>query len=258
MATRTTTPIVAVSSGTREEDGWRIHWSGESYLAAIADTAGAVPLIVPSLGDRIDIDALVNRVDGLLLTGGLSNVYPPLYGGVADQASEPYDRPHDDTVMPLILAAIRSGLPFLAICRGLQELNVALGGTLVSEVQEIEGRNDHRAVEHDDRDVRYGIRHEVHFTPGSPLAAILGGMAIQTNTLHRQAIGQLADGLIIEGTAEDGTIEAVRVAGAVGFAYGVQWHPEYWAATDPASSRLFRAFGDAMRARMAGRAEAAE
>jgi putative glutamine amidotransferase len=252
------TPIVAVSASTRHEDGRLIHWCSERYINAVADAAGALPLIVPNLGERIDIDRLVSGVDGLLLTGDLSNVYPPLYGAADDPAAEPYDHPRDATVMPLIRAAIRFGLPLLAICRGIQELNVALGGTLVGEVQDIDGRSDHRAVEHDDTDVRYGIRHEVHFTPGSALAAILGGPAIHTNTLHRQAIGRLADGLIVEGAAEDGTIEAVRVAGAAAFAYGVQWHPEYWATSDPASNRLFRAFGDAMRAHISGRLAAAE
>jgi len=253
-------PIVAVSTASRESEsgGNTIHVSSQSYLNAVVDVAEAIPLLVPCLGERMDLDWIVARVDGLLLPGGVSNVYPPFYGGVADEKTGPYDIARDETVLPLIRAAVKVGLPILAICRGIQEMNVALGGTLVSDIHEMEGRLDHRSIKDENRDIRYSIRQTVHFNPGSPLAEILGGEVIRTNTLHRQALDRVADGLVVEGVAEDGTVEAVRVAGAPGFAYGVQWHPEYWAATDPASNRLFKAFGDAMRERMTVRLAAAE
>jgi len=171
--------------------------------------------------------------------------------------TEPHDTRRDAVTLPLIRAALRRGVPLFAICRGMQELNVALGGTLVAEVQELPGRTDHRAPVHDDNDIRYAIRQDVDVRPDGVLAEILGAGAIQVNSMHRQAIDRLAEDLAVEATAPDGTIEAVRVREAVSFALGVQWHPEYWVRTDPPSMKLFAAFGHAMRARMAVRATAA-
>jgi putative glutamine amidotransferase len=155
--------------------------------------------------------------------------------------------------MPLIRATLRHGVPLFAICRGMQELNVALGGTLVAEVHELPGRGDHRAPPYDDHDMSYAIRQDVDIRPGGVLAEILGPGTLRVNSLHHQAIGRLAEGLAVEATAPDGTIEAVRVREAASFAIGVQWHPEYWVRTDAASAKLFAAFGAAMRARMAAR-----
>jgi putative glutamine amidotransferase len=139
----------------------------------------------------------------------------------------------------------------LCICRGMQELNVALGGTLISEVQDLAGRHDHRAPVSDDQTVRFAIRQQVNIEPGGMLAGIVGPGPIQVNSLHRQAVGRLAEGLAVEATAPDGTIEAVRVRDAMSFALGVQWHPEYWVRTDPPSAKIFGAFGNAIRERMA-------
>jgi putative glutamine amidotransferase len=138
----------------------------------------------------------------------------------------------------------------LCICRGIQELNVALGGTLVPEVRLLEGRADHRAPEADRDDARYAIRQQVELLPGGCFARILGAASVQVNSLHHQAIGRLAEGLAVEAVAPDGTIEAVSVRDARGFALGVQWHPEYWVRSDSVSARLFHAFGDAIRAHM--------
>jgi putative glutamine amidotransferase len=152
--------------------------------------------------------------------------------------------------MPLIKAALQRGVPLFAICRGMQELNVALGGTLHSEVQEIEGRHDHRAPVSDLQPERFAIRQDVALAPKGLLAGIVGCGTIRVNSLHRQAIDRLGDGLVVEATAPDGTIEAVRVAEAPAFAVGVQWHPEYWVASDEPSAKLFQAFGAAVRERM--------
>ncbi len=136
----------------------------------------------------------------------------------------------------------------------MQELNVALGGTLIAEVHEEPGRDDHRAPVSDDADVRFAIRHDVTILPGGMLAGILGTGTIRVNSVHRQAIGRLAEGLAVEATAPDGTVEAVRVEGAAGFALAVQWHPEYWVRTDPPSQKIFAAFGEAVRRYRAGMA----
>jgi putative glutamine amidotransferase len=251
------TPIVAVAADLKDIGGYRWHAAPETYLKAVVVGLGGVPLIVPSLPDQIDFAALLDRVDGVLMTGSRSNVHPNRYGEPADEKAEPYDEARDAVTLPLIRGVIEKGVPLFAICRGMQELNVALGGTLIAEVHEAEGRHDHRAPVSEDQDVRFSIRQDVAIEPGSVLANILGPGPVRVNSLHRQAIGRLGERLVVEARAPDGTIEAVRVLGGPGFAIGVQWHPEYWVASDAPSARLFAAFGEAVRLRMAARASGA-
>jgi len=256
-------PLVAVPANSKELEAYHWHGAADTYLQAIVHGVGGIPLIVPHLSDELDFDALVSRLDGVLLTGGRTNVHPETYGAPPDPRAEPHDPKRDALAFALARAALRHGVPLFAICRGVQELNVALGGSLYSEVQEIEGRDDHRAPKSDDRDVRFAIRQDVEIVPGGFLAEVLGAGTIKVNSLHRQAIDRLGEGLVVEATAPDGTVEAVRVAGAPTFALGVQWHPEYWVRTDPPSAKLFAAFADAIRQRMEARngvlaAEAAE
>jgi putative glutamine amidotransferase len=247
------TPIIAIAADYKELDGYRWHAAAETYLRAVITGLGGIPVIVPSLGAEIDFDALLDRVDGVLLPGSKSNVHPSRYGAAPSPASEPYDLKRDATTFPLIEAAIRRGVPLFAICRGFQELNVAFGGTLVSEVQELPGRHDHRAPVSEDQSVRFSIRQDVEIVPGTGLAEILGDGVKRVNSLHRQAIGEVGANLAVEARAPDGTVEAVRVRNAKGFAIGVQWHPEYWVESDETSARLFAAFGRAVRAYMAAR-----
>ena len=250
-------PIVAVAADVKELDGYRWHAVVETYLNALVRGAGAIPLILPSLAGIDDLDAVLDRVDGVLLPGSRSNVHPSRYGEAESEKAKPHDPARDAATLPLIAATLRRRIPLFAICRGMQELNVAHGGTLVPEVQEVEGRHDHRAPIHDDHDVRFAIRQDVDVKPGGMLAGILGPGVVRVNSLHRQAIGRLGDGLIVEATAPDGTIEAVSVAGAATFALGVQWHPEYWVTSDEPSRKLFAAFGEAIRGRLAARTLAA-
>jgi len=257
----TATPIIAVAADYKELDNYRWHAAAETYLRAVIVGLGGIPLIVPSLAGDIDLDALLERVDGVLLPGSKSNVHPSRYGEEPSPASEPYDVKRDAMTFALIEAAVARGVPLFAICRGFQELNVALGGTLISEVQELPGRHDHRAPVSDDQTVRFAIRQDVDIVPGTELARIVGDGVKRVNSLHRQAIGRLGENLAVEATAPDGTVEAVRVRNARGFAIGVQWHPEYWVESDETSARLFAAFGRAVRAHMAereGRLQAAE
>ncbi|WP_410010525.1 gamma-glutamyl-gamma-aminobutyrate hydrolase family protein [Phyllobacterium zundukense] len=254
-------PLVAISADV--VGLYKYLWQATplQYIEAAVAGAGVFPLIVPSFGDRLDFDQLFAAVDGLIVTGSGSNVHPSLYGGDGSQANGPYDPARDSTTLPLIRKAIAEGLPVLAICRGLQELNVALGGTLATEIQDKPGNLDHREVPSDNRDERYAIHQTLAITSDSCLSAIVGGDNIIVNSLHRQAIGRLAEELEVVARAEDGTIEAVSVRSARAFALGVQWHPEYWIKTDETSARIFRAFGDAVRARAATRlgvADAAE
>jgi putative glutamine amidotransferase len=254
MAQPADTPLVAIAADVKPVDGYTWHATPEPYLNAVVHGLGGIPLILPSLGDAIDVDAVLARVDGVLLPGSRSNVHPSRYGEPANPKAEPHDPRRDAATLPLIQAALRHGVPMLCICRGMQELNVALGGTLVAEVQEQPGRHDHRAPASDDQDIRFAIRQPVNVVPGGVLAGIVGPGPIQVNSLHRQAIGRLAEGLAVEATALDGTVEAVRVRDAASFALGVQWHPEYWVRTDPPSAKLFAAFGKAIRDRMAAAA----
>ena len=253
-----TQPVVAVSADIREFDNYVWHCAPETYLAAAMDVAGVLPLAVPAMGARVDAAALMERMDGLLVTGSRTNVHPAHYGVEASERHEPFDLARDETSIALIRAALAFGVPVLAICRGLQELNVALGGTLETEIQEKEGIDDHRAPQSERNDERFAIRHPARVREGSCLAAIVGTGEIQVNSLHRQAIGDLAPGLSVAAQAPDGTVEAVSVTEAKAFALGVQWHPEYWAKTDETSAAIFRAFGAAARQRASARQSTAE
>ncbi len=248
-----TQPLVAVSTDVRQFENYTWHAAPRQYLDAAISVANVFPVLVPSFGDRLDLDELLSNVDGVMMTGSKSNVHPSLYGGEAGEANGPYDPDRDATTLPLIRAAVERGVPLLAICRGIQEMNVALGGTLLTEVQDMEGRIDHRAPVSDDQDVRFAIRQKVTIKPGSCLAGVFGAGEIPVNSVHRQAVGKVGANLIIEAVAEDGTVEAVSVKDSKAFAVGVQWHPEYWAKTDDASGQIFRAFGEAARAHRAAR-----
>ena len=239
--------LVAVPADIRQIGNHDWHASPDSYLKAIVRVAGAVPVIVPALSDEIDVGAILARVDGVLVTGSVTNVHPARYGAEPSPAHEPYDLDRDALTDALMKGAIDRGVPLLAICRGLQELNVARGGSLATEIQELEGRMDHRAVTHPDQRERYAMRQPVAIEAGGRLSGILGKSEIKVNSLHRQAIDRLGDGLTVEAMAPDGTIEAIAVDEAKAFALGVQWHPEYWAESDEASAAILRAFGDACR-----------
>ena len=238
-------PIIGVSADVFVIEGHRFHAAGEKYLAPIA-AMGALPRIVPSLGPGETVEDLLQGLDGLLLTGAISNVEPRHYGG-EELACPPYDPDRDSTTLPLIRSAVERGLPLLAICRGHQELNVALGGTLFARVHEQPDRLDHRTPPGDTHEEKYGPRHPVKLIPGGFLAGLAGDKdVIMVNSLHWQAIDRLAASLAVEAVAEDGTIEAVRVKDAKGLALGVQWHPEWRFAEDPFSVALFSAFARAV------------
>lgn len=247
-------PLIVLPADVKDVDLYRWHAAAETYCHAVVAGFGGTPLILPSLAG-VDVDAVLDRVDGVMLTGSRSNVHPARYGEAADARTEPYDTARDETAFALIRRAIEAGVPLLAICRGMQELNVALGGTLHVEIQEMPGRDDHRAPDSPDQAARFAIRQDVLLAPGGALASALAADRVRVNSLHRQAIGRLADGLTVEAMAPDGTIEAVRVTDAPGFAIGVQWHPEYWVESDETSARLFAAFGRAARAYMAERSD---
>jgi putative glutamine amidotransferase len=148
---------------------------------------------------------------------------------------------------------LERGIPLFAICRGFQETNVALGGTLHQAVHEVDGQNDHRAPAGADAAVQYGPAHPVEVLPGGVLAGILGNERIEVNSIHGQGVKRLADGLRVEARATDGLVEAFSKPSAPAFNLGVQWHPEWQAASNPVSRALFAAFGNACRSFQARR-----
>ncbi len=255
MTERSSIPLVGVTSCVRMRAGLPDQTAGDKYLRALARCSDVLPVIVPSMADLIAPDAVLGNVDGLLLTGSPSNVYPEIYGKDVGPESEPHDRDRDAATLPMIRAALEAGLPIFAICRGFQELNVALGGTLHVRVHEVPGRIDHRRPKDPDLDTQYGHRHDISLRKGGKLAQILKCETLAVNSLHWQAIDRLGPRLEVEATAPDGTIEAVSVKDATGFALGVQWHPEYKAWENAASDKLFKAFGEAVRAHAATRAK---
>jgi putative glutamine amidotransferase len=249
-------PVIGIPACLVPRDGFASHQVGDKYVDSVIDGAGGLPLIIPALGPRLDFDALLAELDGVLITGSLSNVEPHHYGGPAPRPDSPNDPARDATTLPLIRRALALAVPLLAICRGLQELNVALGGTLHQEVHELPGRFDHRSDKTVPLTERYDPVHPVRLAPDGVLEKLLdGARTIQVNSLHAQAIDRLADGLAVEALASDGTIEAVSVENAPGFALALQWHPEWRVLENPTSRRLFAAFGAACRARQKVRHE---
>jgi putative glutamine amidotransferase len=236
--------IVGLPVCTRVLNGSKQHQTHARYAECVLHGVGALPVLIPPLGEAMG--GLLDTLDGLLLTGSPSNVHPERYGGGESETPEFHDPERDDTTLPLIRAAVGRGIPVLAICRGIQELNVALGGTLIQRVHAQKDRSDHRG-KGDTLAQRYAPAHRIAAT-GS-LAGILGADEVTVNSVHGQAIDTLAPGLVAEAVAPDGTIEAVAMPSAPGWLLGVQWHPEWSFADNPHSVAIFRAFGDACRVR---------
>jgi putative glutamine amidotransferase len=249
-------PLIGVPACMVQRDGFGYHQVADKYVDSVIDGAGGLPVLIPALGPRLDFDSLLAALDGLLITGSPSNVEPHHYGGRVARPDSPRDPARDATTLPLIRRALDLTVPLFAICRGLQELNVALGGTLHQEVHELPGRADHRSDKTVPPAERYAPVHPVQLVSDGRLQWLLDGAAtIQVNSLHAQGIDRLAERLLVEALAPDGTIEAVSVQAARGFALAVQWHPEWRVLENPTSRRLFAAFGAACRARQRARHE---
>ena len=246
-------PVIGIPTCIKQADGLPFHAVGEKYVTAVIEAAEGLPWLIPALGESYDMPDLARRLDGLLITGSRSNIEPQRYGRMLERAESPHDPARDATTLPLIREALTAGVPMLAICRGLQELNVALGGTLHQQVHLVEGKLDHRMRPDAPYEEAYGPRHPVRLTKDGVLWRLVGRSEIEVNSLHWQAIDRLADGLTVEAVAPDGVIEAVSVGGAKEFALGVQWHPEFRATENPVSMSIFRAFRDRARLRASAR-----
>ncbi len=233
---------------------------GERNLRAVAEITGALPLMFAGSPDVTDVDALLDVVDGILLTGARANVHPARFGHEPHAKHEPYDQLRDSVALALVAVCVARGVPVFGICRGLQEMNVAFGGSLHPEIRELPGRINHRMPRlptgeiHPDPEVVFADRHDVTLVAGGTFATLLGRETIRVNSLHGQGILEPGARVVVEGVADDGTIEAIRIADAPGFALGVQWHAEYDPRTNPINHALFQAFGAAVAAHQRGKA----
>ena len=221
---------------------------GEMNVRAIAEVSECLPLIVPTDPGLLCLDELMDRCDGFLFTGGRPNVHPEEYGETETAAHGAFDRDRDRTALPLIRACVMRGQPILGICRGFQEVNVAMGGTLYPEIRDLPGRDNHRMPPNGTLAEKFELRHLVTFSQDGPFHALMGTREVMTNTLHGQGIKDAGPRVVIDGYAPDGTPEAIYIKDAPGFTMSVQWHPEWNAAGDPVSRPLFNAFGVACRA----------
>jgi putative glutamine amidotransferase len=248
-------PVVGVIGNAHVVEGrFAVQLVGERNLRAVAEVAGALPLMFAGAPDITDVGALLEAVDGILLTGARANVHPSRFRTEPHTGHEPFDQERDAAALPLIETCVACGIPIFGICRGFQEMNVAFGGTLHHEIRDLPGRMNHRMPRlatgeiHPDPTVIFADRHDVKLVPGGVFARLLGCETIRVNSLHGQGILDLGERVISEGVAEDGTIEAIRIAEAPGFALGVQWHAEYDPQRNPVNRALFQAFGEAVSA----------
>ena len=251
-----TRPLIGIAcSHHMAEDTYAVQMTGRRTIDAVGAVSGCLPMLIPGLPDAVDIPDLLATLDGIVLTGGRANVHPKHYGEELTEAHGAMDEDRDAVMLPLIRGALEQGVPILGLCRGIQEMNVALGGTLHPEVGDLPGKHRHRMPKGcTDHEIIFKLREDVRLTPGGILAEMLGEADIKTNSLHGQAIKDLGRGVVVEGVAADDTIEAISIAGAQTFAIGVQWHAEYEPAIDPVSRVLFSKLGDAARARQAEKA----
>jgi putative glutamine amidotransferase len=228
------------------------HATGTSNSEAVAQVCDAIPLMIPTDPRFVRTDELLDLCDGFLLTGGRPNVHPSEYGEEETPAHGCFDRCRDAVTLPLIRACVERGQPFLGVCRGFQEVNVAMGGTLYPEIRDLPGRMNHRMPPDGTLEEKFALRHAVRFQPGGVFHRVMGAGEVMTNTLHGQGIARPGARIVVDGWAPDDTPEAIYVKDAPGFTLSVQWHPEWRAAEDPVSRPLFAAFGDALRAWAAG------
>jgi putative glutamine amidotransferase len=242
-------PVIGISADQRMIGPHPFHAVGDKYVHAVVEAADAIPVLIPALGERLGFDELLAHLDGILFTGSPSNVEPYRYNGNPSIAGTLHDAARDATTLALIPRAIGAGIPLFGICRGFQEVNVAMGGTLTQRLHEVPGLLDHRDDAAQPLTVQYAPAHDVTLEPDGLLSQLAGVTRVRVNSLHTQGVQRLAPDLIVEARAPDGVIEAFRVKDAPRFALAVQWHPEWQVMSDSFSRAIFAAFGAASRER---------
>jgi len=247
-------PIVGIIGNHHMiNDSYPTHAGGTMNSEAVSCVSDCVPLVIPADPRFVSVAELMEVCDGFLLTGGRPNVHPEEYGEPETGAHGDFDRARDAITLPLVRACVESGQPLLGICRGFQEVAVAMGSALHPEIRDLPGRMNHRMPPDGTLEEKFALRHSVRFTEGGVFHRLMGAPEVMTNTLHGQGVKRAGARFVIDGWAPDGTPEAAYIAGAPGFTLSVQWHPEWNAENDPVSRPLFEAFGDAVRAWAAGR-----
>lgn len=246
-------PLIGIVADLKLIEPHNYHCVGDKYARAVQSAAGGVPFLIPALSEDLPADDILSPLDGLVLTGSYSNVHPSRYDGGEPFDGSPTDPARDEQALRLIPAAIDRGLPLFCICRGFQEINVALGGTLHQKVHEVPGYHNHLEDKTKSLEEQYGPAHPVQLTAGGVLAALVDDLTQDVNSLHGQGVADLAAGVTVEARAGDGLIEAFSVDRARAFALAVQWHPEWKPATNPFYSAIWSAFGDACRSHRASR-----
>ena len=242
-------PVIGIPADQRMIGQHPFHAVGDKYVRAVLEAADAIPLLIPALGERLGLEDLLQNLDGILFTGSSSNVEPYRYNGASSVSGTLHDSARDATTLPLIPRAIAEGIPLFGICRGFQEVNVAMGGTLTQRLHEVPGLLDHRDDAEQPLAMQYAPAHDVTLEPDGLLSRLAGVGHVRVNSLHAQGVERLAPDLVVEARAPDGVIEAFRVKDASRFALAVQWHPEWQVMSDPFSRAMFAAFGAASRAR---------
>ena len=251
-----TRPVVGIiGNSALLNDSYPAHAGGVMNSQAVAQVADCIPLLIPADPRYMTVPELLEVCDGFLLTGGRPNVHPSEYGEEETPAHGAFDRSRDAITLPLIRACVERGQPFFGICRGFQEVNVALGGTLYPEIRDLPGRMNHRMPPDGTLEEKFELRHTVRFSEDGPFTRLFGAPEVMTNSLHGQGIKTPGKAVVVDGVAPDGTAEALYVEGAPGFTLSVQWHPEWNAANDPVSRPLFCAFGEAVRAWRCGKSK---
>jgi putative glutamine amidotransferase len=249
-------PVIGIIGNSHLiNDEYPAHAGGTMNSEAISHVSGCIPLLVPACPSLVSVAELLDVCDGFLLTGGRPNVHPEEYGEAETPAHGAFDRARDAITLPLVRACVERGQPFLGVCRGFQEVNVAMGGTLYPEIRDLPGRMNHRMPPDGTLEEKFALRHVVRFTQGGVFHRLMGAPEVMTNTLHGQGVKTPGTRVMIDGHAPDGTAEALYVEGAPGFTLSVQWHPEWRAGDDPVSRPLFEAFGQAARAWASGTRE---
>jgi len=250
-------PVVGIIGNSYLIDGeYPTYAAGKMNAAAVGCICGAIPLIIPTDPALVNTAELMEVCDGFLFTGGRPNVHPEEYGEAETEAHGAFDRDRDAVALPLIRACVDAGQPIIGICRGFQEVAVAMESTLHPEIRDLDGRDNHRMPPDGTLAEKFALRHKVRFVAGGPFEKIVGSQEVMTNSLHGQGIKVAGPRIVIDGYAPDGTPEAIYVKDAKGFTLSTQWHPEWNAAGDPVSRPIFEAFGAACAAFQKGRKSA--
>ncbi|WP_170753022.1 gamma-glutamyl-gamma-aminobutyrate hydrolase family protein [Ruegeria lacuscaerulensis] len=246
-------PIVGIIGNSYLlDDQYPTHAGGTMNSDAVANVSGCLPMLIPADPRYVSVEELLDVCDGFLLTGARPNVHPEEYGESATDAHGDFDRARDAIALPLVRACVERGQPFFGICRGFQEVNVAMGGTLYPEIRDLPGRMNHRMPPDGTLEEKFALRHIVTLSEGGVFHRLMDATEVMTNTLHGQGIKTVGHRVVVDGHAPDGTPEAIYIKDAPGFTLSVQWHPEWDAENDPVSRPLFKAFGEAVHAWSAG------